>query len=106
MCCGYINDKRIKLTLTEKEDFQRVIQFYLLKLPILKRTGYGIRTKPWINQGGLQSRYSMKKRIIIQKKSANKLMMLYPGLGYLMVRKNGVVDFKFRSKDPLNIYNK
>ncbi len=100
-CCGYINDKRIKLTVKEKEDFDRVAQFYMLKLPILKRGAYGIKTNYWNNPGGIQDRYDKKKRIQIQKESANELMKKFPKLFRKQVRSSGLVDIRFKGANPL-----
>ena len=46
-CCGYVNCKSIKLTVSEKEDFERCILMFRMGYPILKRCGYGIKTKYW-----------------------------------------------------------
>ncbi len=100
-CCGYYNDKRINLTVDEKEDFERVVQFYKLQLPILKRGAYGIKTKYWTNPGGIQSRYSKEERIKVQKKSAELLMEKYPGIFNKLQRANGLIDLRFKSRNPL-----
>tara|TARA_Y100000385_G_scaffold286987_1_gene350190 strand:+ start:10682 stop:11455 length:774 start_codon:yes stop_codon:yes gene_type:complete len=102
-CLGYKNDKRIKLTVSEKEDFERCIKFYELNLPILKRTGYGIKTNYWKNKGGIQGHYDFKKRIEVQKKSAEQLLQKYPWAARKQVRNNGIVDLRF-NKDPLKKY--
>jgi len=102
-CLGYKNDKRIKLTVAEKEDFERAIQFYELNLPILKRTGYGIKTKYWTTKGGIQSHYDFKKRIEVQRESAEELLEKYPWAVRKQVRKNGIYDLRFK-KDPLKKY--
>ena len=49
-CIGYVNDKRIVLTVTEKEDFERCILMYQNGATILKRSRYGIKTKYWSNK--------------------------------------------------------
>ena len=103
-CLGYINDKRIKMTVSEKEDFERCIQMYKLGLNILKRSGYGIKTKYWTNKGGIQDRYGKEKRIEVQRQSAENIMKKYPWCCYKKVRANGIVDIRFRSKDPLKLY--
>ena len=102
-CLGYVNNKQIKLTTKEKEDFERCILFYQMKLPILKRTGFGIKTKYWTNKGGLNDDYNFEKRIKVQRDSAKYLMKKYPGMCYEHVRSNGLVDLRFR-KDPLKLY--
>lgn len=95
---GYFNDKDIKLTTPEKEDFERVIQFYLKDNIILKRGGYGIKTKYWNNKGGLLSQYDFEERKIKQKESADLLMNKYPELVYQRKRANGIVDIRFRQR--------
>jgi hypothetical protein len=95
---GYINDKRIKLTVPEKEDFQRVAIASMLHIPILKRGMYGIRTKYWTNKGGIQSHYGFTKRKEVQKKSAAILLLKYPQLCYAITRKNGLIDIRFKKR--------
>jgi hypothetical protein len=95
--CGYVNNKKIKLTVPEKEDFDRSAQFIKMGIPVLKRTGFGIVTNYWKNPGGIQSRYSKDKRVKMQRKSAKLLMKKFPHYFYNTTRKNGIVDIKFRS---------
>ena len=97
-CCGYTNDKSIKLTLEEKEDFERVILFYEKDKKILKRGRYGIKTKYWKNKGGIQDRYDFETRKKVQEKCADILVAKYSHLGYKTVRKNGICDFKFKPR--------
>lgn len=106
-CLGYYNNKDIKLTLSEKEDFQRCILFYKKCRPILKRTGYGIKTNYWTNKGGIQELYGFEKRKRVQKKAAETIMKKYPGVCFMKVRPNGLVDVRFKPRgDPLKIYKK
>ena len=95
--CGYVNNKKIKLTVPEKEDFDRSAQFIQMGIPVLKRTGFGVVTNYWKNVGGIQSRYNKEKRIKMQRKSAKLLMKKFPHYFYKTTRKNGIVDIKFRS---------
>ena len=99
---GYFNHKDIKLTVPEKEDFERVIQYYLAGIPILKRCGYGIKTKYWNNKGGLEKQYDMDERKRKQRQSADILKERYPELVYQRERKNGIVDIRFRIKNNKN----
>ena len=99
-CLGYYNRKDIKLTVPEKEDFERVILFYKKDIPILKRGQYGIKTKYWKNAGGIQDRYNFEKRKEVQELSANMIMEQYPGHAFKSQRKNGIIDIKF-IKNPL-----
>ena len=95
--CGYVNNKKIKLTVPEKEDFDRSAQFVKMGIPTLKRRGFGVVTNYWKNVGGIQSRYNKEKRIKMQRKSAKLLMKKFPHYFYKTTRKNGIVDIKFRS---------
>jgi len=99
---GYFNDKDIQLTIPEKEDFERVIKYYLKDIPILKRCGYGIKTKYWGNKGGLLSQYDFEERKKKQRLSADILFETYPDLVYKRERKNGIVDIRFRRKKSKN----
>lgn len=94
-CLGYVNDKRIKLTVFEKEDYERCLQFYKLGLKILKRGGYGIKTRYWQNKGGIQSNYSWEKRLNVQRESALILKQIYPEYVRIQIRKNGIYDIRF-----------
>lgn len=97
ICCfGYINDKRVKLTLNEKEDFERVLIFNDLGLNILKRCGYGIKTKYWKTKGGIQDLYGFEDRIKKQNESAKILLDKYKTIIFKRVRKNGLIDLRFR----------
>tara|TARA_Y100000361_G_scaffold150414_2_gene166054 strand:+ start:107 stop:760 length:654 start_codon:yes stop_codon:yes gene_type:complete len=96
-CCGYKNDKSIRLTLTEKEDFERVCLFYEKGKTILKRTRYGIKSKYWKNKGGIQDRYDFEKRKLVQEECCDKLVERWGHLGYKRVRKNGIADFRFKN---------
>lgn len=96
-CLGYTNNKQIRLTVTEKEDYERVLQFDDLHLPILKRGIYGIKTKYWKNKGGIQEYCSFEERIKRQYDSAVKLLENYGTKRcYMVIRKNGLADIRFR----------
>lgn len=93
---GYYNDKRIKLDCKEKEDFDRVCQFFDLGIKTIKDCNYGIKTRYWKNKGGLQSRYDEEARLKVQEESAQRLLDKYPKYCYKQTRKNGKVDIRFR----------
>lgn len=78
------------------KDNERVLQFNALGLPILKRTGYGVDTRYWTNKGGIQAHYNQEKRKRVQAESADELMAKYPDCCYKIVRKNGIVDLRFK----------
>jgi hypothetical protein len=96
-CLGYYNNKNIKLTVTEKEDYERVLQFDNLHLPILKRGAYGTKTKYWKNKGGIQDYCSFEERVKRQYDSAVKLLENYgTDRCYMVMRKNGLADIRFK----------
>tara|TARA_Y200000002_G_scaffold199993_1_gene165000 strand:+ start:700 stop:1521 length:822 start_codon:yes stop_codon:yes gene_type:complete len=95
-CCGYINDKSIQLTVSEKEDFERCAIMFKKNYPILKRCGFGIKTNYWKNKGGIQSHYDFDKRKEVQSESAVALMKKYPEYCYTRTRPNGIVDIRFK----------
>lgn len=103
-CIGYINNKDVILTVPEKEDFERCLYFYKHKLPIVKRFRYGIKTKYWTNKGGIQDRYDKEKRTEVQNISADMILTNHNDCCYGRKRKNGIVDIRFRSSDPLKLF--
>ena len=104
-CCGYVNCKSIKLTVSEKEDFERCILMFRMGYPILKRCGYGIKTKYWYNKGGIQGHYDFNKRTQVQSESAMQLMKKYPECCFTKKRDNGIVDIRFRRlKYPTSLH--
>jgi hypothetical protein len=106
-CCGYTNDKDIKLTVQEKEDFDRVCQFYHKGKTVIKDGRHGVKTKYWTNKGGIQAKYNREDRVKVQKKSAEDLMKKWPQYCSTRTRKNGIVDIRFkRMKTNCVIYDK
>lgn len=97
-CLGYINDKSIKLTVSEKEDFERCLIMFKKGYPILKRGGYGIKTNYWKNKGGIQNHYGFEKRKQVQSESAMALMEKYPEFCFTRTRPNGIVDIRFKPR--------
>eukprot|EP01050_Picozoa_sp_SAG11_P015589 SAG11_NODE_2038_length_3892_cov_181.204587_2_plen_663_part_00 len=103
---GYINDHTIHLTMSEKEDFERVLIYHTLGKPCLKRMDYGIKTKYWKNPGGITATHTISERIEKQNKAAELLKEKYPGLFHLKKRESGemkgVLDiiFTWRKSTP------
>ena len=98
---GYYNDKSIKLTVPEKEDFDRACQYFKKNKTILKRTMYGVKTKYWKNKGGIQDHYNHDKRKEVQLYSANELVKKYPSLCRIQFRKSGLADIRFKPQKKL-----
>ena len=93
---GYVNDKRINLTIAEKHDMDRLLQFIKLGLPTLKRGDWGIKTKYWTNKGGIATDYDIEKRKKVQSKDANDLMKKFPNCCWTKTRPNGIVDIRLK----------
>ena len=102
---GYYNDKRIILEVEEKEDWNRVCLAHQLRLPLLKRSGFGINTRYWKNPGGIQARYDFDRRVEVQAESALKLMEKFPGYCYTRTRKSGIIDLRFRRQKKKVSFN-
>ena len=92
---GYVNDKRVVLTVPEKEDFERVCIFYKNDLTVLKQGIFGVNTRYWYNAGGIQGRYNFRTRKEKQRESARQLMEMYPGFFSVHTRRNGITDVRF-----------
>jgi len=94
--CGYTNDKSIKLTLQEKEDYERCAIFLDKKKPIYKNRQFAIKTKYWKNEGGIKSQYDFETRKKVNNECANILLAKYPHYFYSITQKNGIVNLVFR----------
>ena len=97
---GYINDKRVKLTTPVMEDFERVCIFHELHLPIVKQNQFGIKTKYWFNEGGIQATMDFEERKRLQTECAQLLATKYPHLcspkKEKSKQKEGMVGIKFK----------
>ena len=93
---GYVNKRNIQLTLSEKEDFERVIRFWESGHNIYKMPMYGVRTRYWTNPGGIQDHYQWSERLKVQETAANILSQRWPHLVYNVQRESGIVDTRFR----------
>ena len=94
--CGYVLNKNIKLTLDVMEDYERVIQYYLLGKNIFKRSWVGIKTKYWKNKGGIQTQLDYDKRLMMQNYCSDELKAKYPDLVFQRTRKSGLKDIRFK----------
>lgn len=93
--CGYTNDKSIKLTLQEKEDYERCAIYLDKNKQIYKNRQYAIKTKYWKNEGGIDYDFETRKKV--NNEVANILYNKYPHYFYLNTQKNGIVNPVFRS---------
>jgi hypothetical protein len=99
---GYTNQREVRLTMKEKEYFERTIIFWKKGLPIYKMPQFGVKTKYWKNKGGIQAHYDETKRRAVQMKAADELYSMYPDLVYKKKRPNGIVDIRFRRSFTVN----
>lgn len=73
-CFGYIN-KRIYLNISEKDDYERSILYYLADKKVVRINYISMKTKYYKMKGGLQS---FSNRLVQQKESVNYLIEKYP----------------------------
>lgn len=92
---GIINrhNKNLKLTLNEKEDSQRTLQYFVLDGGVTRFNNISIDTEYYKNKGGMQ--YDAKDRKKEAMKSALYLIKKYPTLTKLNVsKKSGIPEVK------------
>ena len=97
-CMGKINDKSIKLSIQEKEDFEYVCILARNNKQVLKLCFTGISTTYWKMRGGIQARLNQVERIQKQNESAFFLKQKYDDLIYIKQRDNGLWDARFKFK--------
>ena len=83
---GVINNKKLLVSIDNKEDFQRSIQYYLMDGKIIRYDCIGIETKGYTGVGGMNIPNMRTNEIILE--SANKLVSLYPLLAKLNLTKS------------------
>jgi len=92
---GMINRHRndLKLTVDEKENSERTLQFWVADGAVLRFNNIGIETKYYKNKGGMQS--EGKNRKIEALKSVNYLHKIYPNLTKIsLTKKSGMPEIK------------
>lgn len=92
---GMINrhDEALKLTMDEKENTQRTLQFYTNDGLVIRFNNIGIQTKYYRNRGGMQQ--NKKSRFDEANKSAHILHATYPTLTRVIYRaKTGFPEVK------------
>ena len=96
---GMINRHRtdLKLTVDEKENSERTLQFWVADGAVLRFNNVGIETKYYKNQGGMQS--EGKDRKVEALKSVYYLNKMYPTLTKVsLTKKNGMPEIKMNRK--------
>jgi hypothetical protein len=92
---GMINRHRkdLKLTVNEKENSERTLQFWVADGAVLRFNNIGIETKYYKNEGGMQA--EGKDRKVEALKSVYYLHKMYPKLTKVyLIKKNGMPEIK------------
>lgn len=94
---GFINrhDKSLYPTVSEKEDFEMSILYYIKDGGLVRFNDIGIKTKFHNPIGGLGSK---NNRFEVNEVSAATLKAKYPDYGYIWHRKNGMAEFRLARK--------
>lgn len=90
---------KLKLTINEKENVQRTLQYYTLDNKVIRFNNISIVTKYYKTLGGMQS--EKKNRINESLKSAKYLHSKYPNLTKIkLTKKSGIPEIIFTKKKP------
>ena len=87
---GIINrkDGSLKLTIDEKENVERTLQYFMKDKAVLRLNNITVITKYYTNPGGMQAdKDAKKKRMLDAEKSAQYLHKKYPDLTKIFYRK-------------------
>ena len=87
---GIINrkDGSLKLTIDEKENVERTLQYFMKDKAVLRLNNVTVITKYYTNPGGMQAdKDAKKKRMLDAEKSAQYLHKKYPDLTKIFYRK-------------------
>lgn len=80
--CGYIfgmiNDKRIKVNVSQKHDYERTILHKIHFGGVVRFDMFGQRSNSFTNKGGLQEVFSSEERMKAELKANNFLVTKYP----------------------------
>ena len=96
---GIINrhNKNLKLTLNEKEDSQRTLQYFVLDGRVIRFNNITIDTEYYKNKGGMQEEGTDRKKEAMI--SALYLIKKYPKITKLNItKKNGIPEVKLLNK--------
>ena len=94
---GMINRHRtdLKLTVDEKENSERTLQFWVADGAVLRFNNIGIETKYYKNKGGMQAEGKDRKEEAL--KSVYYLNKMYPALTKISLnKKNGMPEIKMK----------
>ena len=100
-CWGVINDKTLKVTMDDKEDFERTIKHYMKYGGVIRFEDVTVISGYYTEKGGMQETRT-KERVL---KSAKLLVERYPDLATLYLKKkSGYAEVKLKDKE--NKYSK
>ena len=90
--------KELKLSITEtfngqKEDVERTIKYFIEDGIVLRFDRVGFTTKYYGTTGGLGT---FEARLIPMKQASEALLKKFPEYGSIVVRKNGMTEFKVK----------
>ena len=97
---GIINrhSSKLKLTINEKEDTQRTLQYFTLDKSVIRFNNITIDTAYYKNKGGMQEEKKDRKKEAM--KSAKYLIKKYPNLTQLnLSKKSGFPEVKLLNKN-------
>jgi hypothetical protein len=97
---GFINRHLpdLKLTMSEKEDSERTLQFYTMDGGVLRFNNITFKTNYYTNKGGMQA--EGKNRKLESRKAAEDLHAKYPALTKIShIKKSGYTELKFVSDE-------
>lgn len=98
---GIINDRNIKNTIEEKEDFERSLLFYEKYKTVLRFNNITIKTKYYKTKGGMQERTIDRK--ITAAESCNYLLSRFPLFTKLYSsKKSGMPEIRLITKQNLD----
>jgi hypothetical protein len=98
-CWGNINrhSKDLILTIDEKEDVERTLQYYVKDKIVVRFNNVSVNTSYYVNQGGMQSLGRDRKKDSLE--SATYLNKKYPDLTQLhLTKKSGIAEVKLKDK--------
>ena len=98
------NDKSLKLNIStkfkdQKEDVERTIKYFLKDGVVIRFNKVGFKTKYYGTEGGMGN---FNMRLIPNKQVSYKFKHLYPNLGNIKIRKNGMTEFVLKPLSTLN----
>ena len=94
-CWGCINNSKVRVTMDDKEDFERTIKYYIKDGGVIRFNNVSVVSGYYSEKGGMQETRT-KKRVL---ESAKKLVKKYPQLCSLYLgKKSGYAEVKLKDK--------